>query len=115
MEARYTPKTHPGWPVRTAGGDLDGEALRVIGAAGWNHLLRAGFAALLPLECPGVAPPWRLMCAKERLGRLRVSHCQVHPVLRGNRCHPERRQRDDVRLLRPPRPDAQTKLDTPGV
>ena len=86
MEARYTPTTHPGWPVRRAGGDPDGGALRVIGAAGWNHLLRAGFAALLPLECPGVAPPGRLMCAKERLGRLTVDNCQPTPFY----CHPER-------------------------
>ena len=83
MEARYTPTTHPGWPVRRAGGDPDGGALRVIGAAGWNHLLRAGFAALLPLECPGVAPPWRLMCAKERLGRLRVYNCHPTPFYEG--------------------------------
>ena len=50
MEARHTPTTHPGWPVRAAGGDPDAEVLRVISAAGWNHLLRAGFAALLPLD-----------------------------------------------------------------
>ena len=36
-------------------------------------------------------------------------------VLRGDRRHPERRQRDDVHLLRPSRPHAETGLDAPGV
>ncbi len=38
-----------------------------------------------------------------------------HAVLRGNRHHPERRQRNDVHLLRPSRPDADTGLDAPSV
>ena len=84
MEARHTPTTHSGWPVRRAQGDPDDWwTLSPIGAAGWNHLLRAGFALLLPLECPGVAPPWRLSRVKERLGRLRVSHCHHTPFYEG--------------------------------
>ena len=78
MEAR-PPRTHPGrpfphWPLGRAQGDPDGLTVSTIGGTGWNHLLRAGFALLLLLECPGVAPPLRLSRVKERLGRLRIYH-----------------------------------------
>ena len=54
-----------------------------IGGAGWNHLLRAGLAVLLPLECPGVAPTWRAGQIKERLGRLKIHHRRHTPFYEG--------------------------------
>ena len=74
MDARHTPATHTAWPVRRGQGDPYMTIVCPIGGAGWNHLLRGGLAVLLPLECPGVAPPWRASCIKERLGRLKFHH-----------------------------------------
>ena len=74
MEARHTPATHGSWPVRRSQGDPYMTIVCPIDGAGWNHLLRGGLAVLLPLECPGVAPPWRAGQIKERLGRLKIHH-----------------------------------------
>ena len=83
MEARHTPATHSGWPVNRAKGDPWMETACPIDGAGWNHLMRAGLAVLLPLECPGVAPPWRVFRVKERFGRLSVSHRHHTPFYEG--------------------------------
>ena len=40
-------------------------------------------AVLLPLECPGVAPPWRAGQIKERLGRLKIHHRRHTPFYEG--------------------------------
>ena len=79
MEARHPPATHRGWPARRAKGDSQRAALigpAGSGKTGWNHLLRACFSILLPLECPGIQPPWRLGQVKERLGHLTVYHAR---------------------------------------
>ena len=115
MDARHTPATHAGWPVRRSQSDPDMRIVCPIGGAGWNHLLRGGLAVLLPLECPGVARPWRASCIKDAARQAQVSPPPPQAVLRGDRRHPERRQRDDVHLLRPSRPHAETGLDAPGV
>ena len=83
MEARHTPATHAGWPVKRGQSDPDMRIVCPIGGAGWNHLLRGGLAVLLPLECPGVAPPWRASCIKERLGRLKFHHRHHRPFYAG--------------------------------
>ena len=83
MEARHTPATHAGWPVRRSQSDPDMRIVCPIGGAGWNHLLRGGLAVLLPLECPGVARPWRASCIKERLGRLKFHHRHHRPFYEG--------------------------------
>ena len=114
MEARHTPATHASWPVRKSQDDPCMTIVRPIGGAGWKDLLRGHLAGLLPLECPGIAPPWRA-------GEIKAArHAQVEPpapqaVLREDRPHPERRQRDEVHLLRPSRAHAQTGVDAPGV
>ena len=115
MEARHTPATHASWPVRRSQGDPYMTIVCPIDGAGWNHLLRAGLAVLLPLECPGVAPP---LASRTDQGAARQAEDPPpppHAVLRGDRRHPERRQRDDVHLLRPSRPHAETGLDAPSV
>ena len=83
MDARHTPATHAGWPVRRSQGDPDMTIVCPIEGGGWNHLLRAGLAVLLPLECPGVAPPWRAGQIKERLGRLKIHHRRHTPFYEG--------------------------------
>ena len=83
MEARSAPEDHRGWPLLRAAGDPNADTLRALGAAGWTHLFRAGFAALLPLECAGVERPWRLALAKERLGRIRIHSQPVTPLHTG--------------------------------
>ena len=83
MEARCAPEDQRGWPLVRAAGDPDADTLHAIGAAGWTHLFRAGFAALLPLECAGAERPWRLAKAKERLGRIRVHSQPVTPLHTG--------------------------------
>ena len=83
MEARHTPATHAGWPVKRGRGDPDMRIVCPISGAGWNHLLRGGLAVLLPLECPGVAPPWRAGQIKERLGRLKFHHRHHRPFYAG--------------------------------
>ena len=83
MDARHTPATHAGWPVRRSQADADMTIVCPIDGAGWNHLLRGGLAVLLPLECPGVAPPWRAGQIKERLGRLKIHHRRHTPFYEG--------------------------------
>ena len=83
MEARHTPATHAGWPVRRSQGDPYMTIVCPIGGAGWNHLLRGGLAVLLPLECPGVTAPWRAGQIKERLGRLKIHHHHHTPFYEG--------------------------------
>ena len=74
MDARHTAATHASWPVRKSQSDPYMTIVCPIDGAGWNHLLRGGLAVLLPLECPGVTPPWRAGQIKERLGRLKIHH-----------------------------------------
>ena len=83
MDARHTPATHASWPVRRSQGDPYMTIVCPIDGAGWNHLLRGGLAVLLPLECPGVAPPWRAGQIKERLGRLKIHHRHHRPFYEG--------------------------------
>ena len=83
MEARHTPATHASWPVRKSQGDPYMTIVCPIDGAGWNHLLRGGLTVLLPLECPGVAPPWRAGQIKERLGRLKIHHHHHTPFYEG--------------------------------
>ena len=82
MAAEHGPAAHRGWPVRIAPGDPHMETLGPIGAGGWNHLFRAAFRMLLPLECAGTRP-WRLAVAKERLGRLRILSSPRSPIAEG--------------------------------
>ena len=83
MEAHSAPEDHRGWPLVRAAGDPEAETLHAIGATGWTHLFRAGFAALLPLENAGAERPWRLAKAKERLGRIRIHSRPVTPLHTG--------------------------------
>ena len=68
MDARHAPGDHRGWPAAAAGGRARGLAVSATGHAGWNHLVRAALALLLPDECAGAHTPWRLRQLKERLG-----------------------------------------------
>lgn len=78
MDARETP-AHA-WPVKWVnhGGMMSG-----VGASGWNHLMRAALRLLLPLECPGSNPVWRLGQLKEKAGRLIIYHAEYTPFLQG--------------------------------
>lgn len=70
MEAHFAPADHRGWPrtmFTTQGG-----IVWTVGGAGWNALLRAAFAVLLPLQCEGQTTPLRIGQVKERLGALIV-------------------------------------------
>ena len=83
MDARQTPATHASWPVKRSQGDPYMTIVCLIDGAGWNHFLRGSPAVLLPLECPGVAPPWRAGQIKERLGRLKIHHHHYTPFYEG--------------------------------
>ena len=115
MEARHTPATHRDWPVSRGRGDTDMRIVCPIAGAGCNHLLHGGVGVLSPLEYPGGPPPRRAKRIKARLGKLQVPPPPPDAVLRRDRRHSERRQRDKVHLLRPSRPHADTGMDAPGV
>ena len=70
MEARFAPAEHRGWPRKMF--STEGCIVWTIGGAGWNGLLRAAFAVLLPLQCEGQARPFRIGQVKERLGALTI-------------------------------------------
>ena len=70
VEAHFAPTDHRGWPrtmFTTQGG-----IVWTVGGAGWNALLRAAFAVLLPLQCEGQTTPLPIGQVKERLGALIV-------------------------------------------
>ena len=93
MEARTAPEDHRGWPLARAANDPAGRRLQTIGASGWTHLFRAGFAALLRLECDGVEQPWRLAVAKERLGRTKIGNGNWTQLARDDDAVKERMRR----------------------
>ena len=69
MEAR---ETHAdAWPVEWVKHD---GMMSGVGNTGWNHLVRAALRLLLPMECPGSHPVWRLAQLKEKLGKLIIYH-----------------------------------------
>ena len=72
MEAGHEPGEHRTWPVTTV--DHGGNLLSGVEAAGWNHLVRAALRLLLPMECPGSNPVWRLGQLKEKFGKLIIYH-----------------------------------------
>ena len=80
MDARYAPEDHRTWPVPWIdhGGIMSG-----VGAPGWNHLIRAALRLLLPMECPGSQPIWRLSQLKEKFGKLIIYHAWYTPFLGG--------------------------------
>ena len=81
MEARHGPGKHRTWPVTTV--DHGGNLLSGVEAAGWNHLVRAALRLLLPMECPGSNPVWRLGQLKEKLAKLTIYHVQYTRFLQG--------------------------------
>ena len=81
MEARHEPGEHRTWPVTTV--DHGGNLLSGVEAAGWNHLVRAALRLLLPMECPGSNPVWRLGQLKEKVGKLIIYHVQYTRFLEG--------------------------------
>ena len=81
MEARHEPGEHRTWPVTTV--DRGGNQLSGVEAAGWNHLVRAALRLLLPMECPGSNPIWRLGQLKEKFGELVICHARYTPFLGG--------------------------------
>ena len=83
MDARHAPAEHRGWPVRSAGGSDQGLSFSATGYPGWNHLVRAALALLLPDECAGAHTPWRLAQLKEQCGQLVIIHAGETPFRRG--------------------------------
>ena len=81
MEARHAPGEHRTWPVTTV--NHGGNLLSGVEAAGWNHLVRAALRLLLPMECPGSNPVWRLRQLKEKVGKLVIHHNRNTPFLEG--------------------------------
>ena len=84
----------------------------------WSRLEPSPARGLGGLAAPGVPRCRAALASGTDQGAARQAEDPPpppHAVLRGNRCHPERRQRDDVHLLRPSRPHAETGLDAPGV
>ena len=58
MAALHEPDEYRTCPVTTV--DHGGNLFSGAKAAGWNHLVRAALTLLLPMECPGPNPVWRL-------------------------------------------------------
>ncbi len=83
IEARQTPATHANWPVRRNQGEPYMTIVCPMDRAGWNHLLHGDLAVLLPVECPGVGPPWRAGQIKERFGKLKIHHGRHTPFYEG--------------------------------
>ena len=81
MEARHEPGEHRTWPVTTV--DHGSNLLSGVGAAGWNHLVRAALRLLLPMECPGSKPVWRLGQLTEKVGKLVIYHNRNTRFLEG--------------------------------
>ena len=81
IEARHEPGEHRTWPVTTI--DHGGNLLSGVEAAGWNHLVRAALRLLLPMECAGSNPVWRLRQLKEKVGKLIIYHVEYTRFFEG--------------------------------
>ena len=111
--ARHTLATHAGWRIRRGQGDPRHEDHL---PDGWNRLepSPAPGESRCPLSARGSRRPGGPPASRSGSADA-SSTTATHAVLRGERDHAERRQRDDGHLLRPSRPHAKTGLDAPGV